>query len=453
MTYHKIETDKLEHHYLSNNNEIIMLYGDKYSDLNSTLVSFINNKPFFYYKARNCSQKLQLQLFYEEIREDLPKGIGMNIRYSDIISAMLSVPVKKRIIVVDEFQYIVKSEPEFMDELIRCIHNKWNNQAVLFILCSTQENWINKYLVEELKEKAYEIDSIIHLENKGYEVVDELFKDYNPVNKIMLYSVFGSSPIFMKNLNPGLSFNENIYKNVLSKDSFFYKCGNNILPDELREHSVYNTILQALASGKKKLNDIYKLTGFDRAKISVYLKNLIDLSLVEKIESFDTPGKENTQKGLYQIKDSFIRFWYCFIYPHYSKLLMLSPEKFYKKYIEPDIRSFCEPTFIDICKEHMLKDNKLFDFHVVKIGSWYGKIGNIDIIAEDENGHIICCMCFFSRSRMSYSDYEWNKYCISQAKIKCDRLYLFSLSSFDEKIQKESSLNDNLVLLEEGDIF
>ena len=325
MTYHKKEIDKLEHHYLSNNNEIIMLYGDKYSDLNSTLASFLNNKPFFYYKARNCSPKLQLQFFYEEIREDLPKGISINIRYSEIISAMLSVPVKKRIIVVDEFQYIVKSEPEFMDELIRCIHNKWNNQAVLFILCSTQENWINKYLVEELKEKAYEIDSLIHLENLGYGIVNELFKDYTLINKIMLYSVFGSSPVYLKNLDTELSFNENIYRNVLSKDSFFYQCGNNILPDELREHSVYNTILQALASGKKKLNDIYKLTGFDRAKISVYLKNLIDLSLVEKIESFDTPGKENTQKGLYQITDPFMRFWFCFIDPHYSKLGILSP--------------------------------------------------------------------------------------------------------------------------------
>lgn len=454
MIFHKNEINKLEHHYSSNNNEIIMLYGDRVSDLNSTLFSFLNNKPFFYYKARNCSPKLQLQFFYDEIREDLPKGISINVRYSDIISSMLSVPVKKRIIVVDEFQYIVKSEPEFMDELIRCIHNKWNNQAVLFILCSTQENWINKYLVEELKEKAYEIDSIIHLENQGYDIVNDMFKDYSMTGKIMLYSVFGSSPLYLKNLDPELTFNENIYRNVLSKDSFFYNYGKNILPEELREHSVYNTILQALASGKKKLNDIYKLTGFDRAKISVYLKNLIDLSLVEKIESFDTPGRENTQKGLYQITDPFMRFWFCFIYPHYSKLAMLTPERFFKKYIDPDFRSFCEQTFIEVCKEHLIKEsnNNSLDFHINKIGSWYGKIGNIDIIAQDENGRTLCCMCYFSKSKMSFSDYEWNKYCISQAKITCDKLYLFSPSSFDEKLLKEGSVNDNLYL-KEGDMF
>ena len=454
MIFHKDEITKLEHHYAGENNEIVMLYGDRFSDLSSTLTSFLGNKPFFYYKARNCSPKLQLQFFYDEIREDLPKGTSINVRYSDIISAMLSVPVKKRIIVVDEFQYIVKSEPEFMDELIRCIHNKWNNQAVLFILSSTQENWINKYLIEELKEKAYEIDSIIHLKNPDYNTVCGLYKGMSMTDRIMMYSVFGSSPLYLKNINPEISFNENIYKNVLTLGSFFYSFGMNCLPEELREHSVYNTILQAMASGRKKLNDIYKLTGFDRAKISVYLKNLIDLSLVEKIESFDTPGKENTQKGLYQITDPFIRFWFCFVYPHYSKLKLYSPEKFYKKYIEPDIRSFCESTFIKICEEYMLMEsrNNRLDFHITKIGSWFGKVGNIDIIAQDDTGHTICCMCYFSRTKMSYSDYEWNKYCISQAMIKCDRLYLFSPSSFDDKLLNEGSMNENLYL-KEGDMF
>lgn len=454
MNFHTAELQKLEHHYNSSNNEIVMLYGDRLSMLKETLSSFISNKPFFYYKARNCSPKLQLQLFYDEIREDLPKGMSINVRYSDIISAMLSVPVKKRIIVVDEFQYIVKSEPEFMDELIRCIHNKWNNQSVLFILCSTHENWINKYLVEELKEKAYEIDSIIHLENPDYNVINSTFHDYSMSNKIMLYSIFGSAPQYLNNLNPSISLTENITEKVLTKDGFFNNYGKNILPEELREHSVYNTILQALASGKKKLNDIYKLTGFERAKISVYLKNLIELRIVEKIESFETPGRENTQKGIYQITDPFLRFWFCFIYPHYSKLEFMPAEKFYKKYIDPDLRSFCERTYIEVCKEYLLREseNNKLDFHITKIGTWFGKIGNIDIIAQDDFGHTICCMCYFSKNKMSYSDYEWNKYCISQAKISCDKIYLFSPSSFDDKLLKEGSSNENLILVE-GDLF
>ena len=51
----------------------------------------------------------------------------------------------------------------------------------------------------------------------------------------------------------------------------------------IAETAVYDTILATLADGRHgKLNDMYAHTGFSRAKISVYLKNLMELELVEK---------------------------------------------------------------------------------------------------------------------------------------------------------------------------
>ncbi|MFR6392129.1 MAG: hypothetical protein ACLUN0_03870 [Roseburia sp.] len=59
----------------------------------------------------------------------------------------------------------------------------------------------------------------------------------------------------------------------------------NYISIELRELSVYNTILAALASGNNKLNDLFLKTGFSRAKISVYMKNLMAFDVVEKVVS------------------------------------------------------------------------------------------------------------------------------------------------------------------------
>lgn len=70
----------------------------------------------------------------------------------------------------------------------------------------------------------------------------------------------------------------------------------NYISIELRELSVYNTILAALASGNNKLNDLFLKTGFSRAKISVYMKNLMAFDVVEKVVSFDTGGWENTKR-------------------------------------------------------------------------------------------------------------------------------------------------------------
>lgn len=56
------------------------------------------------------------------------------------------------------------------------------------------------------------------------------------------------------------------------------------LSEESRETAVYDTILATLADGRHgKLNDMYAHTGFSRAKISVYLKNLMELELVENV--------------------------------------------------------------------------------------------------------------------------------------------------------------------------
>ena len=55
---------------------------------------------------------------------------------------------------------------------------------------------------------------------------------------------------------------------------------------------------------------------------------------MEKVVSFETGGWENAKKGVYQIKDTFVNFWFKFVYPNISNLYMLSTEEFYDTYIE-----------------------------------------------------------------------------------------------------------------------
>ena len=49
-------------------------------------------------------------------------------------------------------------------------------------------------------------------------------------------------------------------------------------------------------------------------------ENLSHFDIVEKVQSFQTGGWENAKKGVYQIKDTFINFWFKFVFPHMSDL-------------------------------------------------------------------------------------------------------------------------------------
>ena len=230
--------------------------------------------------------------------------------------------------------------------------------------------------------------------------------------------------------------------------------GQRIVEEELRETNVYNTILASIASGDHKLNDLFLHTEFSRAKISVYLKNLMELELVEKVFSYDTDGKENTQKGIYRISNHFVNFYFTYIYPNLTDIEDMVGSEFYKKHIAPTFKSYVAEYFKTVCKQHIEKWNKWKELpiEIDRIGEWVGKIGNIDVIAQNEAGETIVSICNWDKPMMRYDDYEWLLFCCKEAKLHVDYVYLFSVRRFDEKLNLEAKVKTNLKLISLDDM-
>jgi len=59
---------------------------------------------------------------------------------------------------------------------------------------------------------------------------------------------------------------------------------------------IYNSILEALADGNGKLNEISSRISFNNSKVAKYLETLIDLKIVEKIKrhNFTLTAKKAT---------------------------------------------------------------------------------------------------------------------------------------------------------------
>ena len=73
-----------------------------------------------------------------------------------------------------------------------------------------------------------------------------------------------------------------------------------LLRQELREMPMYNSLIEAVALGNTRLNDIsQKSLVEDTSKTSVYLRNLIELGIIEREFSVDAGTKEraNTNRG------------------------------------------------------------------------------------------------------------------------------------------------------------
>ena len=113
-----------------------------------------------------------------------------------------------------------------------------------------------------------------------------------------------------------------------------------LLRQELRETPLYNSIIEAVALGNTKLNDIsVKSLVDDTSKTSVYLKNLIELEIVKREFSVNDGTKEraNTNRGLYCLTDNFFRFWYAFVFTNYSELESGDTDGVFEYAIKPNL--------------------------------------------------------------------------------------------------------------------
>lgn len=259
---------------------------------------------------------------------------------------------------------------------------------------------------------------------------------------------------------------DNIKKNILTKGCALYSEVEFLLRQELRETPLYNSIIEAVALGSTKLNDISQRSLVeDTSKTSVYLKNLIELEMIEREFSVDYGMKEraNTGSGLYRLTDNFFRFWYAFVFTNYSELEGGDVDGVFEYVIKPELHEFASFAFEDVCREYireMQKANRL-PFRYKRMGHWWGKtsvrrkdsteIGEteIDILAvSDKSDKYLIGECKFKGKPFAYGEYLDTIAKLGKEKEKAEfYYYLFAENGFDDRLYTEAEKNGNIRLV------
>lgn len=112
----------------------------------------------------------------------------------------------------------------------------------------------------------------------------------------------------------------NIEERLLNPGSYLYLEPQFLLREELQEPRNYFAILQAIAQGRTRLNEIAQDVGMERGACSRYLATLQDLRLVERRLPVTERQPEKSRRGLYRLRDPFLAFWFRFVAPHLSLL-------------------------------------------------------------------------------------------------------------------------------------
>ena len=426
------DLDFLNRYYESGRSNILVVYGHKNIEDTELISRFVENRRSICYLARSASEREQLFLWGRELHSQ-GANISENPTYSEIFEAGLSLTGKNSaIFIIRNFEYFLKMSDEFMKDLNEFITEHGKDRQILVLLMSHDINWVENSMVANLGKLAGSIADFRKIKPLSFAEIRANFSNMSYKDAVMTYSVLGGRTRLWKYFDGNLSFKENICKNLLNDDSFLFGEAIRLTEQNLRETSVYHTLLAEMARGVNKLNDLYHATGFSRAKISVYLKTLIHHDFVYKAYSFGNAGRENVMKGVYKIKDPMVGFFFRFIYPNESSLLQMPKEKFYDIFISAGMQDYIHDCFTTVCREYIFKleERGQFPFEIGEEGEWIGKEGNIDFIAQSDTGDTALCMCFWGR-QATHADYVKLHSDARKARLEGDVIYLFSTGGFD----------------------
>ena len=463
----------LEDKYHEKKAQLIVLYGRRRVGKTETLREFCKGKPHIFFSCTQSTDKVQLAKFSKQVlRENIPakQYISEFADWEKAFRALLALPYgdKKKLVVIDEFPYMCKGNRSVPSILQNLWDTVFKESSVMLILCGSAMSFVEKELLAEKNPLYGRATGIYKMKKMGFYDSARFFPNYSEEEKILAYAVLGGIPHYLNQFSPDLSVAENIKRNILTKGAVLYSEVDFLLHQELRETPIYNSIIEAVALGSTKLNDIsQKSLVEDTSKTSVYLKNLMELGIVEREFSVNAGTKEkaNANRGLYRLTDNFFRFWYAFGFANFSQLEDGDVEGVYEYLVEPALHEFASLSFEDVCKEFVreLQKKNALPFRYAKMGRWMGKTTvrdpeaengvrmaetEIDLLAVDrEAKEYLVGECKFKRNPFSYSEYLDTMAKLAPLKEKAKFYYaLFSELGFDEKIKAEAERLEELYL-------
>lgn len=435
-------------------NQLHILYGREDSEKEQLVKAFLQNKCCLYYRARQASAEAQLQFFGAELQQKCDTYVN-KYTYDEYFRRIKSTGGDKFVLVVDEVQYIAKKDPSFLEAIMKLKDRKLYPGAVMILLCSSSQVWVEKELEKQLTaEDKKKFDGTIKIKNLDFLEVVRAFPQYSVSDCVKVYGIVGGVPGYINRWDQRLDLKMNICRNILSRNGYMNQAAERLISSELRELSVYETILGHIAAGYDKLNDIYQKTGFSRAKISVYMKNLAAFDIIEKVVSFETGGWDNAKKGIYRIKDHYVNFWFHFIYPNLSDLHMMTTDEFYEAFIAPGIDSYLERYFKEVCREYLRLLNMIgkLPMQISKMGTWVGKEGNIDIIAQNSVRENIVGYCNWNEPEFTIEMCDNLFENMRLARISAKYFFLFSAKAFSEEVKALAEEKDEFILIDMNEL-
>lgn len=448
----------LEREY-NRESSFVVVYGRRRVGKTTLIKRFIENKNALYYLAGVESDRQNLNKFTAKVAEFVEKPYLAEVRFDSWQKICMALaeykPNEKKVLVIDEFQYLVQSNSAFTSIFQECWDEILKDHNIMVILCGSHISMMTSAVLNHNSPLYGRRTAQIRLKPLSFREFSDAFTDRSYEEKVKIYSITGGVPKYIEFFANELSLLENIENNILDKSGFLYEEPAFLLENEVREPINYFSIMKTIALGKHKISEMAVVLEQKTNSISPYLATLSDLFLIEKRIPVTETMPEKSRKGLYYIQDNFMEFWFKFIFP-YKGELELDNKKYVMEKLERNLvdnhvsfvyEHICAEIFIQLCKEERI------DFAISRIGSYWNNNVQIDVVAIDnQHKRIFAGECKFYEKPVAAKVYaDLVEKCESISEFKGYEIYygIFSKSGFEKHLVDVAKENPKVILINE----
>ncbi len=369
------ELDFLEKQYKKPTASLIPIYGRRRVGKSRLITEFVKDKEHVYHLAAQESKQEQVKNFKNTIAKKLEDEYLQRAKISDwkdLFAYLKNNPPKEKLIIaIDEVTFIIKRNKAFPSYLQKFWDTYLKETDTTLILCGS--------LVGMMKESILNYSSPLYGRRSGQIHLKQLKPMHlnerinNLEKTIRFYSIFGGIPKYYEVIDLDKTFQE-VVDYTLQPENLFFEEGTFLLGQEFKELGNYNSILKSISRGNTELSNIANDIGMKSRPLSNYLDKLFTLGFVKREKPVT-----NTQKRYrgyrYYLNDNFMDYWFKFIFPNRN---YIEERTFEYKDIEEKLELFISKKFEDICRDTLYKKYN-------KVGRWWYKNSEIDIVALNEN--------------------------------------------------------------------
>ena len=437
------ELSALESEYNANGFRMTILYGRRRVGKTELLNKFSEDKDVIFFTASEASTESNLTGFETAVFEALSPG-GVHPHFQSFEEAFLYIGdntgKKKLLVIIDEYPYLAESDKSISSVLQKCIDTDWKEKNIYLILCGSSISFMEDEVLAGKSPLYGRRTSQLDLLPFNYKESAEFVPEYTFEEKAIVYGVTGGVAKYLELFDAGLSLGDNIKRLFFSESGYLFEEPKNLLRQEFRDISLYSTVIEAVAGGATKMNEISQKTGISTAGLTQALNKLIKVRIIKKF--IPILNEKNKRYSGYAVGDGMFRFWYRFVARGTTAITRGFGSQFFYARVKPYIHEYMGYVFEEMCQEYVMEKGIIGSLPVFvnETGKWIGQDNekkqpsDIDVVGIDRvNKQAVIGECKFRNKQADSMEIEAladRKRLVAPYDVK-DMLY-FSLGGYDK---------------------